>query len=570
MVTPVKRVPIHLQSAQNRLIVKNGTLVNHDEESEVDIYIEDGTVKLIGNHLIIPGGTRSIDATGKYIFPGGIDLNVHLQKPGYGTQTIDDFYQGTKAALAGGTTMVVDTVSPGEGETAKEAFVKWRKWADDKVCCDYGLKMEMVSGLEPDQLEELVTPEVGINTFLLNLGGEHRLKDKPFLDTCQKIGEVGGLAMVNAENGVVVDSWTKELTEEGFKGPEGHALAHTEDAQTEATLRACLFGNAADCPIYINSVMSGAAADIIKRKKERFFPVIGEVTTAGLACDGEAYWNESWAHSAAHVCTPPLRKGEQDSLLSGLVSGSLDLVSSHHAAYNSKQKALGAASFKDIPSGVGGIEERLMVLWTKGVLTGRISRQQFVSLVSTTPAKLINIYPQKGRVEVGSDADLVIWDPEATRTLGKDDQVSKCDFSIYEGLQVTGVPDFVIVRGRLVKDQEIFRPMQGYGMYRELPPFGDTLCDLMQNKKDKQVALPEPVVRKPEHLPQLNGVAEDDIPPPTPEEAEEKPVSADQHKTNFDLNSHPQTPEFDSARSSPARSSVRVRAPPGGVSRGFW
>ena len=219
--------------------------------------------------------------------------------------------------------------------------------------------------------------------------------------------------------------------------------------------------------------------------QEKGYVVVGESTAAALAVDGANYWHKSWSHSAAHVCTPPLREGEADNLVKAVEDGSLDVISSHHRAYNSKQKALGNKTFVEIPDGVPGVEERLMVLWTKAVVPGLISRSQFVSLVSSTPAKLLNIYPQKGRIEVGSDADIVIWDPEQTRTLSKVEHGSKSDFSIYEGLEVTGVPDFVLCRGRLVKDQEIFRPMQGFGLYRELEPFSPFIFDKMQEKVEK-------------------------------------------------------------------------------------
>jgi len=568
MVTPVKRVPIHLQSAQNRLIIKNGTVVNDDGEQQVDIYIEDQTIRMMGNHLIIPGGTRTLDATGKYVMPGGIDMNVHLQRPGYGTQTIDDFYQGTKAALAGGTTMVVDMVVPAPGETAKEAFIKWRKWADDKVCCDYALKMcvREASDSTLAEMEQLSGPDYGVNLFTLNMAGEYRLKDNNLLTIMEKIGRLGGLAVLEAENGSIIKENESKVLGAGVKGPEGHSMAHPEEAQTEAVMRGCVLANASECPLYVNSMMSAAAADILRRRKEKGYVVVGEVTPAALSCDGAEYWNKSWVHSAAYVCTPPLMEGEMDKLMDSIADGATEVVSSQHTAYNSKQKALGAGSFVDIPKGVTGVEERLMVLWNKGVVSGKINRQQFVSVVSSTPAKLLNLYPQKGRIEVGSDADIVIWDPAQTRTLGKDGQASKCDFSIFEGQELVGVPDFVLCRGRLVKDQEIFRPAHGFGLYRELEPFSPLLYDKLREKAENQQV--RAVLRTEADMPHVNGATPEEIPPPTPEEAEEPPIN--QQKSNFDLNSYPQTPDFDSARSSPSRSSVRVRAPPGGISVGFW
>merc|ERR1711971_662472 len=226
MVTPVKKVPIHLQSAQNRLIIKNGTVVNCDKEEQVDIYIEDGVVRLMGNHLIIPGGTRAIDATGKFIMPGGIDMNVHLQRPGFGTQTIDDFYQGTKAALAGGTTMVVDMVVPDKEETLMEAFEKWRKWADDKVCCDYALKMAIPKhnpGVE-DEMGTMTTAEVGVNVFSVFMSGDKSLSDSQLIDTFHTVSKLGGVVSVHqAENEEVVMEGERKMLAAGVTGPEGHA-----------------------------------------------------------------------------------------------------------------------------------------------------------------------------------------------------------------------------------------------------------------------------------------------------------------------------------------------------------
>lgn len=540
MVTPVKRVPIHLQSAQNRLIIKNGTVVNDDGEQQVDIYIEDSVVRMVGNHLIIPGGTRSIDATGKYILPGGIDLNVHLQRPAYGTQTIDDFYQGTKAALAGGTTMVVDLVIPEEGETLKEAHDKWRRWAENKVCCDYALKMALprVDAETLDEMEELATSEYGVNIYHLSMAGRHMLKDNQMLDAMEKIARLGGLAMVYAENGEIVKENERKMMAAGMIGPEGHALAHPEEAEVEAVMRACVLANSVDCPLYVTSVTSGAAADILKRRRAKGSVVVGEVTPAGLACEGSAYWNKSWIHAAAHVCSPPLREGERDALLAAAAESHLEVAASQHAAYNTKQKALGKLSFTEIPLGITGVEERLLVLWQKGVEPGRLSRSKFVSLTAALPAKLLNLYPQKGKVAVGSDADIVIWDPTLSKTLGQAEHQSKCDFNLYEGLEVTGGPEYVICRGRVVLDQGgVFRPMQGFGQYQPLPPFPAHLYDQMRIKKEAVRVVP--VTRDEADMPPVNGTAnnnhepDDDIPPPTPDKPE-KPAS--QHRSSFDLN----------------------------------
>jgi len=569
-VTPVKKVPIHLQSSQNRIIIKNGTVVNHDKEEQVDIYIEDGMIRLMGNHLIIPGGTRAIDATGKFVLPGGIDLNVHLQRPGYGTQTIDDFYQGTKAALMGGTTMVVDTVVPEKEESLVEAFDKWRRWADDKVCCDYALKMALprIDDETKQEMEELSTAEYGVNTFSCSMSGDMTMEDPDLIEIFDTASKLGSIVAVNAENDVVVREGERKMLAAGIMGPEGFAMAHPEEAETEAVMRACILSSHADCPLVLTNLTNESSVNLLKSRKDKGCVVSSEITPANLVCDGSEYWDKSWVKAAAHICSPPIRKNENDALLDAAADGLIDVVSSHHAAYNSQQKALGKDNFQLIPKGVIGVEERLLVLWQKGVRQERITRSRFVEMTSTNPAKLLNIFPQKGCIAVGSDADIVIWDPRATKTITKEEHLSKCDFNIFEGLEVTGGPEYVIFKGRMVTDQGLFRPMTGFGQYQPLPPFPPHLYDQLKEKRDAKSV--KPVERSTEDMATVtvtNGA--DDIPPETPIEEEQKPVN--QHKSSVDLNSHPDTPDFEpTPRNSPSRNSVRVRAPPGGKSAGFW
>lgn len=564
---PVKKVPIHLQSAQNRLIIKNGTVVNCDGEEQIDVYIEDSMIRMVGQHLIIPGGSRSIDATGMYIMPGGIDTNVHLQRPTGDTMTIDNFYNGTKAALAGGTTMVVDMVVPDEEETLKEAYDKWRRWADDKVCCDYNLKMG-ITRVDDDikqEMEELTGAEYGINTFMTWMSGRgNRLTDPQLLEVFDAVGKMGGLAMVHAENGDIVADNERRMMAAGVSGPEGHAMAHPEEAEVVAVMSACVLAGQVDCPVYITSLTSQAAADIVKKRKDKGGVVFSEVTPACLACEGTNYWNKCWRHAAGFVCSPPLRDGETDNLLDAVTEGRFDTIASHHKTFNTKQKALGKDNFINIPAGVNGVEERLKVLWSRGVHSGKMKPSEFVAMTSSTPAKMLNIFPQKGKIAVGSDADIVIWDPNLTTTPSTEEHVSKCDFNIFEGVELHGGPEYVICKGRLVLDQGTFRPMQGFGQYVEVPPFSPFIYDKV--RAAKETVKMQPVARSDQDMAVTNGTG--DIPPASPPDEEEKPTN--QQKSSFDLNSHPDTPDFDSVRSSPSRSSVRVRAPPGGNSSGFW
>ena len=527
-------------------------------------------IRMMGNHLIIPGGTRAIDATGKFILPGGIDMNVHLQRPGYGTQTIDDFYQGTKAALAGGTTMVVDMVVPDKEETLMEAFEKWRKWADDKVCCDYALKVAVTGGPHPgleEELAGLTTAEVGVNMFSVMMSGQGSLTDAQLIETLGSVSRAGGLLSVHAvENDVVVTEGERRMLAAGVRGPEGHAQAHCPEAETEAVMRASVLAGQVGCPALITNLSTTASLDILAGRVRRGAVLAGEVSVAGLVCDGAQYYDQSWVKAASLVSSPPVREGEAEGLISGLSEGRLDIVSSHHAAYNSQQRALGRDNFQDIPHGLTGVEERLVLVWQKCVRSGQMSRQKFVEVTSAGPAKLLNIFPQKGSLSVGADADVIIWDPKLAKTLTSEEQLSKCDVSIYQDLACTGGPEFVIFKGRLVLDQGTFRPMTGFGEFQPLPPFSPHLYDRLRENRSQARA--RPVLRTEEDMNVVtNGQDRDAVPPPVREE-EVKPTN--QQVSSLELDNHPDTEDTSSVMSSPSRSSVRVKMPPGGVSAGFW
>ena len=522
----------------------------------------------MGNHLIIPGGTRAIDATGKYILPGGIDLNVHLQRPGYGTQTIDDFYQGTKAALAGGTTMVVDMVVPDKEETLSEAFERCRKWADDKVCCDYALKVAVTAphpGLE-EELSSLTTAEVGVNMFSVMMAGPASLTDSQLIETLGSVSRVGGLLSVHSvENEVVVTEGERRMLAAGVTGPEGLAQAHPEEAETEAVMRASVLAGQVGCPALLTGLTSTASLNILAGRASRGAVLAGEITTAGLVCDGAQYFDQSWVRAASLVCSPPVREGEAAGLIAGLSEArGLQVLSSQHAAYNSQQRALGRDNFQLIPRGLTGVEERLVVAWEKCVRSGQMSRQKFVEVTSAGPAKLLNIFPQKGSISVGADADVIIWDPKLSKTLSREEQLSKCDVNIYQDLVCTGGPEFVIFKGRMVLDQGTFRPMTGFGEFQPLPPFSPHLYDRLRENRSQARA--RPVLRTEEDL-VSNGFDKDAVPPPVREE-EVKP--ANQQVSSLELDNHPDGEDTSSVLSSPSRSSVRVKMPPGGVSSGFW
>ncbi|XP_040575244.1 dihydropyrimidinase-related protein 3 [Lepeophtheirus salmonis] len=582
MTPPLKKVPIHLQSAANRLLIKNGSIVNEDGVSQQDIYVEEGMIKLIGNHLIIPGGTRIIDAMGKMVLPGGIDMRVHFQSPNASTQTIDDYYRGTKAAINDGTTTVVDCVVPSEDETLIESLKKWKAWAEEKSCCDYAFKIKLNSLNESKKVEmESLVKEHGVNAFFVSMkdaeGGDAFLIDA--METCTKLG---ALLQVQCESRELIAFNEKKVIEKGIKGPEGYSLVHSEFTETEGTMRATTLSSQLNFPLYVANIMSPEAAKIVASKKQKGSIIFGETLTAGIGASGDEYRSKSWRHAAAHVCSPPLRCGASDDLCQGLADGSLDVIASQHSTFNYKQKALGKNDFREIPEGVNGAESRMSLLWDKCVKNGSMTPCQFVAVTSSTPAKILNLYPDKGCIAVGSDADIVIWDPEQVKINSAQTHLLKTDFNIFEGIETKGSAEFVVCGGRIMLEDGNLRVMQGYGKYLPCNPFPSIVFDKLKERESQLNLNFEPVERSVEDMnalpPKLNGIQdeddnEEDIPgPPTPVQTHPAPVPS-QHESNFNLNSHPNNPDVDvgQAPANPRAPTVRVREPPGGQScGGFW
>nr|XP_022915661.1 dihydropyrimidinase isoform X3 [Onthophagus taurus] len=308
MSTPVKKVPIHLQSSQNRLLIKNGQVVNDDEIFEEDIYIEDGSVKQIGRNLIIPGGTRVIDARGKYVMPGGIDPHTHFEFEFMGATSVDDFYQGTKAAIAGGTTMIIDFVMPKNGESLLDAYANYRQKADSKVCCDYALHVIVTSwnNIIKEEMNTLCHQH-GVNSFKMFMAYDMMMNDGDLYSVFEHCKNIGAVPMVHAENGHIIKKNVERLLNKGITGPEGHEMSRPEEVEAEAVNRACTIAQQVNSPLYIVHVMSKSAATTLKQYREKGTNIIGETLVCALACDGSQYRHQCFWHSAGHVLSPPLR-----------------------------------------------------------------------------------------------------------------------------------------------------------------------------------------------------------------------------------------------------------------------
>lgn len=481
MTSPPKKVPIHLQSSQNRLLIKNGRIVNDDSIFDADIFVENGIISQIGHNLVVPGGVRIIDARAtapnevNYILPGGIDTHTHLQTQFMNAQTVDDYYNGTKAALAGGTTTIINfAFTSKQSPSLLEAYERERKLADDQVCCDYALHLvvsEWVENKTEQEIAKLVN-EYGVNSFKIFLCYSMQLSDKQVVNVLRTCAKYGAVVVAHCENGDVIEFNTNKLASQGHTGPEAHLLSRPECVEAEATHRISVLAEQVGCPVMVAHVMSKSAAKVIIDERTRNSSLFGETLGAALGSDGSNYYSKCWRHAAAHVMSPPLRpdKTTPDFLFGALASGSLQVLGSDHCVFSTQQKAVGENDFRKIPNGVNGIEERMLIAWEKGVRGGFLDPCKFVSITSTNAAKLFNLYPRKGRIQVGSDADLVIWG-RSVKIIKVENQISKGDFNIFEGTRVESGPLVVVAQGRVVLDQTGVHVVQGGGRFLARQPF---------------------------------------------------------------------------------------------------
>ncbi|MFH4974364.1 hypothetical protein AB6A40_001073 [Gnathostoma spinigerum] len=458
------------------ILIKNGTVVNCESIIKGDVLIENGIITAVGTNVKCPdGNVRVIDASGRYIMPGGIDPHTHLQSSFMGVETADDFFTGSKAALAGGTTMLIDLAIPEKDDSIIETYKKWRSMADSKVCCDYGLSVALTTWNPKtcSDMETLTKPEYGINSFkfFLAFSGTYMVDDGQFYQGLRRCSELGALAKVHAENGHVIKARQEELLKKGITGPEGHIQSRPEALEEEATDRACILASHANCPLYVANVMSKGALRAMVRQRHRGKLVFGETVAAALVLDGSHYFDKDWYHAASYVRSPPfsLDKKTPSVLVDSLASGQLHLVGSDHCTYNRKQREIGANDFTRIPNGTNGIEERLSVVWETGVRCGRIDPMQFVSITSANAAKFHNIYPRKGCIAVGSDADIIIWDGSATRTISVKTHHQASDMNIFEGMQLHGVCVMTILHGIIVYENGHLSVEAGNGKFIPLP-----------------------------------------------------------------------------------------------------
>ena len=452
-------------------VIKNGTIVTADLTYKADIKIEGETIVEIGPDL---SGDSVLDASGCYVMPGGIDPHVHLEMPFMGTYSTDDFESGTRAALAGGTTMVVDFCLPSPGQSLLEALQRWDN-KSGRAHCDYSYHMAITWWSEQvfDEMETVVKKK-GINTFkhFMAYKGALMVQDDEMYASFQRCAELGAMPLVHAENGDVVADLSARLLAEGNNGPEGHAYSRPPQVEGEATNRAIMIADMAGVPLYVVHTSCEESHEAIRRARQQGKRVYGEPLIQHLTLDDSEYFDKDWDHAARRVMSPPFRnKTHQDSLWAGLQSGSLQVVATDHCAFTTEQKRTGIDDFTKIPNGTGGLEDRMPMLWTYGVATGRLTMNEFVAVTSTNIAKILNVYPKKGAILVGADADIVVWDPEKEKTISAKSQQSAIDYNVFEGKHVKGLPRYTLTRGRVAVEDGAIQPREGHGQFVPREPF---------------------------------------------------------------------------------------------------
>ena len=452
-----------------RKLIQHGVLVTAADTFEADILIENGKITQIGMGMVADDRTEIVDASGCYVIPGGIDPHTHLDMPFGGTVTADDFATGTAAAAFGGTTTILDFCLTQKGKPLTESLKEWHAKAKGKAAIDYGFHL-MIGEMNDQVLEELpqVIEEEGVSSFKVFMAYKNQFQadDGILYQTLQKAKEYGALVMVHAENGDVIDLLVRQALAEGRTEPIHHALTRPSILEGEATGRAARLAALADSQLYVVHVTCAEAVEQIARMRDMGYRIWGETCPQYLTLD-QSIMDQPDFEGAKYVWSPPLREAShQEVLWNALKSGQLQTIGSDHCSFNFKgQKDLGKNDFSKIPNGGPVIEDRLSILYSEGVAKGRISLNQWVDLCSTRASKLFGMFPQKGTLAVGTDADIVIFDPSISREISASTHHMNVDYSAFEGMQVQGCPVTVLCRGEYVIKDRQFAGSAGSGQY---------------------------------------------------------------------------------------------------------
>jgi dihydropyrimidinase len=453
-------------------IIKNATIITAIDTTHADVGISAGKISAIAAQLSPENATQTIDASKHLLLPGGIDVHTHLDMPFGGTTSADDFQTGTIAAAFGGTTTLIDFAIQYKGQTLRHAFDTWMKKAHDKATIDYAFHC-IITDLGSAQLEEMADLiREGVTSFKLFMAypGVFMLDDASIFRAMSQAAKHSGLICMHAENGGAIDVIVQQALAEGKRAPKYHALTRPTTAEAEATSRAIALAEMAGCPVYIVHLSCNDALEKVREARDRGLPAYAETCPQYLYLSLDNM-NAPGFEGAKYVFTPPLReKWHQEKLWHGLTHDTLQVVSTDHCPFCFKeQKELGIDDFTKIPNGGPGIEHRLSLIYTGGVHGKRFSPNRFVEVVATAPAKLFGLYPRKGTIAVGSDADLVIFDPSEEQVISVKTHHMRVDYSMFEGIQIKGVAKTVLSRGRPVIDagQFVGRPGSGQFLRRQ-------------------------------------------------------------------------------------------------------
>lgn len=450
-----------------KTLIKNGRVITAVDDYKADILIEDETVSVIGAKLGMEVD-RTIDAAGKLVIPGGIDPHTHMELPFGGTQASDDFRTGTIAAAHGGTTTIIDFAVQYKGESLIKAVDNWHAKAEGKTAIDYGFHL-ITTELEDNQIEEMHTLiDEGISSFKMFMAypGVFLVDDATIFRAMSAAGERGGLICMHAENGIVINEIIKRALAQGRTAPKYHALTRPTRAEAEGVHRAIAIAEMAEAPVYIVHLSCADSLEQVREARDRGLPAFAETCPQYLFLSYDNY-EEPGFEGAKYVMTPPLReKWNQAELWKGLKTDDLQVISTDHCPFCMKeQKELGKDDFSKIPNGAPGVEHRVPLIYNGGVVENRISLNRFVELTSTAAAKMFGLFPKKGTIAIGSDADIVIFDPEKTQTISADTHHMNVDYSAYEGKTITGVVETVLSRGRVVIENGEYKGKAGDGAF---------------------------------------------------------------------------------------------------------
>jgi len=459
------------------VLIKNGRVITAVDDYFADIFIKNETVTLIGENLEIEAD-EVIDASGKYLIPGGLDPHTHLDMPFGGTTSADDFETGTRAAAHGGTTTLIDFAIQSKGHSTLEALDTWHAKADGKTAIDYGFHM-IVTDLEDNRVHEMkMLANAGVTSYKLFMAypGVLYVDDGTIYRAMRKAGEDGTVVCMHAENGIVIDEIVKQALAEGKTEPKYHAITRPTRMEAEGVHRAISIAEVAQVPIYIVHLSSSDALEQVMLARNRGVHDFAETCPQYLFLD-DSYYDQEGFEGAKYVMTPALReKWNQDELWKGLKFGDLQSIATDHCPFCFKdQKMLGIDDFSKIPNGGPGVENRMSLVFNGGVNSGRISLNKFVELTSTAAAKTFGLFPKKGTIAVGSDADIVIFDPNRTETISVNNTCThhmNVDYNAYEGFEVTGFTETVLSRGKVIIDNCEYVGKKGDGHFLKRGLYG--------------------------------------------------------------------------------------------------